>query len=151
MASDLDCGLNTIESFANYDPDTYSWKTSQPSLFGEWMSYSETWPRAGMMQSGNAYRLRPLAPGTDVTGHSLLPTPIKELMDMWNSASLKQRGRRKRDSGAHIGTNLSWSLALWHLQNGHSRDDSLIPDPCFYETMMGFPLGWTDLEQSETP
>jgi hypothetical protein len=62
-------------SFATYDPDSRSWKTSQASLLGGWETYSQTWPRSGMTRSGIAYPLQPSAPLTDVTGSSWLPTP----------------------------------------------------------------------------
>ena len=68
-------GPNTLESFANYDPNTSSWKTSQLSWFEGSIPYSETWPRAGMMQSGISYRLKPLAPRISAKGSGLWPTP----------------------------------------------------------------------------
>jgi hypothetical protein len=67
-------GQNTLESFASYDPDTSSWKTSQLSLLADSTPYSETWPRAGMMRNGTSYRLQPLAPRTSVKESGLLLT-----------------------------------------------------------------------------
>jgi hypothetical protein len=63
------------ESFANFDPATSSWRTSQLCLLEGSSVFSETWPRAGMTRNGTAYRLRPLAPLTAVTGCFWLPTP----------------------------------------------------------------------------
>ena len=68
-------GASTPDSFANYDPDTSSWKTSQLSLLEDWTAYSGTWPRAGMTRNGTAYRLQPLAPLTAATGSGSWPTP----------------------------------------------------------------------------
>ena len=68
-------GESMRESFASYDPDTSSWRTSALSLFGGSTLYSETWPRAGMMRSGTSYRLQPLAPRTSGKGSGLWPTP----------------------------------------------------------------------------
>jgi len=70
-----DCGGSLPASLASFDPDTQSWRTSQRSLLGGWIEYSETWPRSGMMLSGTAYPLQPSAPLTAVTGGSALPTP----------------------------------------------------------------------------
>jgi len=56
-ASDLDCGPNTQGSLAKYDPNTSSWKTRQSSLLGGLESYSETWPRWGMIWSGEFFPL----------------------------------------------------------------------------------------------
>ena len=62
-------------SFARYDPATCSWRTSRASLDGEWETYSETWPRAGMTRNGIAFRRPPSARPTSESGSGLLPTP----------------------------------------------------------------------------
>ena len=58
-----------------YDPATSSWKTSQLSLRGELMSFSETFPRSGIMQNGIASPLQPSEPIIKGTGSSLWLTP----------------------------------------------------------------------------
>jgi len=68
-------GGNFIESLASYDLATSSWRTSQRSLLGGLSVFSGTWPRAGTMRAGTAYRRRPSAPLTGVTESSLWPTP----------------------------------------------------------------------------
>lgn len=58
-------GLRPPVSFAKYDPDTSCWRTYQGSLFTNTTEkYSETWPRAGTVCGGTAYRRQPLAPLT---------------------------------------------------------------------------------------
>jgi hypothetical protein len=49
-------GENTPDSFARFDPDTSSWRTSQTSLFSGWIEYSETWPQAGTMRNGVVFQ-----------------------------------------------------------------------------------------------
>lgn len=158
--SEVDCGQSLPVSFAFYDPDMCLWRTSRPCLLEEYSGFSGTWPRAGMMQNGNVYQRRSLVPLTCVIGCSLLPTPnAMSLISMWASAEymilepmrMDSHTYGTRKSGAKIGSNLSWTLAEWHLRNGHLRDNQLIPDPCFYEMMMGFPIGWTDLDASVMP
>ena len=73
--NDPACGVNMHDSFASYDPVSSSWKTSQRSLVADLETYSETFPRSGMMLSGIAYQQAPLAPLTAATGSGLLPTP----------------------------------------------------------------------------
>jgi hypothetical protein len=68
-------GASTHDSFASFDPDTSSWRTSQLCLDGDLDEFSETWPRAGMTRNGTAYRLQPLAPLTGETGSGLWRTP----------------------------------------------------------------------------
>jgi hypothetical protein len=54
-ASGQDCGEKWHESWARFDPLTCSWKTRQFSLLGDLESFSETWPRWGMMRAGECY------------------------------------------------------------------------------------------------
>ena len=72
-------------SLAKYDPDKCSWRTRQYSLAGGLEPYSETFPRWGMMQSGELYRV-PTPPGliahrerqesiTNASESLSLPTP----------------------------------------------------------------------------
>jgi hypothetical protein len=75
LESVLDFGASSLESFASYDPDTSSWRTSQHSLLGGLETFSETWPRSGMVRGGTAYPLPPSAPLTDETGSLSWPTP----------------------------------------------------------------------------
>ena len=133
-----DSGQSFTESFANYDPDTCSWRTSALSLFGGWMPYLENLPRAGTMLNGSAYQLVPLVPRTYATGCSFLPTPRSQggYTESLKMESLVKRGEK------HQWGNLAEWLAQKH---------GLKPSPSMVEQMMGYPLGWTDLEDSETP
>jgi len=65
---DRDCSLNSCESFAWFDRDSWSWKTSQRCLVEGWATYSESFPRAGTMRNGIAYRRQASAPLTGGTG-----------------------------------------------------------------------------------
>jgi len=67
---------NWCEPFAWYDRATQSWRTWQRCLVTEWELFSGTWPRAGLILNGIAYRRAPSAPLTNGTVFGLLPTPI---------------------------------------------------------------------------
>jgi hypothetical protein len=71
-------GLSSTGLFASLDPDGCWRKTSQGCcqlmLDGSMEEFSETWPRAGTMRSGTAYRRPPLVPRTGATGFGFLPT-----------------------------------------------------------------------------
>jgi hypothetical protein len=54
-ASEVGSGPNSHESFAFFDHESSSLKTSQRSLFGGWTEFSETLPRSGTMRSGRLY------------------------------------------------------------------------------------------------
>jgi hypothetical protein len=53
-ANGRDSSSISYASFASYDPATCSWRTSQPSLFGDSTPFSGSWPKAGSMRSGVA-------------------------------------------------------------------------------------------------
>jgi hypothetical protein len=114
-------------SFAKLDPRGQFWKTSQAYLTGELMMFSGTWPRSGMTRNGTAYRLPPSVPSISVIGSSLLPTP--QARDFKGKSQRAEYG----DEGC-----------LPNVLGG-------VPHPDYVECLMGFPIGWTDLDHSETP
>ena len=144
-------GRNTPDLLANYDLDSSSWRTSQRSFLEGWTVFSETWPRSGLMRSGIAFRLPPLAPLTDGIASGLWPTPH----------GFSQDGRSNGPSGNELGRAVNQSL--WPTPGGtrpHDTDQvsgrlaneiggSL--NPTWVEWLMGFPSGWTVLELSATP
>ena len=73
-------GLHSQEPFADFDPDSSSWRTFQGSLLEEegWETYSATWPDSGTSVNGTAYRRRPLVPRTFGIESGLLPTPTRQ-------------------------------------------------------------------------
>lgn len=62
-------------SFAHFDLDTWSWKTSQLSLIGDSTLSSDGLPRTGMMRSGRLYPQRRWVPRTLESDCSWWPTP----------------------------------------------------------------------------
>jgi hypothetical protein len=71
----VDSGLNSHDSYASYDPDTCCWRTCQASLFGEWIEYSETFPKSGMMRGGQLSPLPTSVPPTSERESGLWRTP----------------------------------------------------------------------------
>src|SRR5579871_3203682 len=67
QASGQGYGASTPELLARFDHATSLWKTSQLCLDGVLETFSETWPRSGLMRNGTAYRLPPLVPLTAET------------------------------------------------------------------------------------
>lgn len=122
-----DFGRKSPALLASWNHDTSSWKTSQRCLFGEWTEFSGTWPASGTMRSGTCYRRRPSVPLTYEHAPFYVPTLV---------ASEGKRGSRHMYSQG--GVSLSYCLAG-------------CPHPMFGELLMGFPVGWTDLEDLETP
>ena len=52
MESEAVYGERWHASFAKYDHDLHLWKTHQCSLLEDFIEFSETWPKWGMMQNG---------------------------------------------------------------------------------------------------
>src|SRR5262249_49535982 len=55
-------GTSLPDWLARYDRDSSSWKTRQRCFLEGWATFSETWPRSGIVVNGIAYRLAPLVP-----------------------------------------------------------------------------------------
>lgn len=128
------------ESLARWDQSSCSWKTC-PLFSGLTLEPSlEIWPRWGSMQNGELYRRGPWALGTSGNDYGLLPTPVASegLHGHQVSAEYVEKRRRQR-RGIKLG---QW---LFH----HGRED-LARSASFREWMMGYPIGWTDLEPLAT-
>jgi len=175
-ASAAGSGPNTHASFANFDPATSSWKTSQLCLDGEWSEFSETWPRAGMTRSGKAFELPMLAPHTEETESGLWPTP--NVGGGGNPPGLltPHKNHFVRPSGqkAHLSLDQAvkmWptptavtntggaALCKWGGAGARAKLRTMVSEqelngalnPTWVEWLMGYPLGWTALEDSATP
>jgi hypothetical protein len=114
-------GLSSPVSFTNFDPATSSWRTSQGSLFGGWIEFSEIWPTSGMTRNGIAYQQRTLAHRSYDFEFGWWPTPLASETG-WRRASFAQGGR-------------SLSTVLGG-----------VPNPTWVEWLMGFPANWTELD-----
>jgi DNA (cytosine-5)-methyltransferase 1 len=55
MGSEAECGEKWHGSFAKYNPDSSMWKTHQCLLLGDLESFSQTWPRWGLMRDGECW------------------------------------------------------------------------------------------------
>lgn len=132
-------GLKCTESFARFDHDSRSWRTPQCSLLEDLDVYSETWPKSGMMRRGVCWELPMSVRPTEGTESGFLqkmlyPTPIAH--------NAKEMGclsdlRRK-------------TLGLGTLAATGQLGPRGALNPVWVEWLMGWPLGWTDLNALET-
>lgn len=143
-------GRNWPTEFGRFDRDTYSWKTSPQS--GRVAGKSgKTWPRAGMTCNGIAYQLPPSAPRTNGTGGSVLPTPRATDGERGGRGDLLHYLRHgQKDSRRKTWptpTARDWRGSGW---SGPGRPLSETVggslNPTWVEWLMGFPAGWTELE-----
>jgi hypothetical protein len=142
-------GLNTSDSFASYDRDSSSWRTSQQSLFPSGMTPEgsqsqhqlveclETWPRSGITLNGIAFQRQPLVRSTSVTEFSSsrpnLPTPT--------ACDHKGSGRLRLERGPN--NNLRDYFKI--------KYGFLYPPVRVVEWLMGYWTEHTALRLSETP
>jgi hypothetical protein len=128
------CGERWPASLAKYDPATSLWRTHQCSLLGGLDAYSETWPRWGTMRDGECWgHATPVRP-TAETASGSWPTPCTR---DWKGASTAQNADVSR-----------WTNWL-HARFSQGRKTTY-PNPECSESVMGWPLGWTELKPLAT-
>jgi len=163
------CGLGLEMPLAHYDRHTQSWRTSEDiSLWGDY-KLLENLPKSGMTQSGVLYQQPVWVRLIDETASSSWPT-ARASAAMADSPevilrNLAQKGYKSK---------LEQAVQLWptpraaqaearnhtvyaresgkpqNLENRIAQRDPLTIggklNPTWVEWLMGFPLGWTDLE-----
>jgi hypothetical protein len=116
-------------SLARWDRDSSSWKTPQTSLLAGLDTFSETWPRWGIMLHGECSEVTMLDCFTAENECGLLPTPLtnpsKRTLDE-NGNSVSAKGQR-------------YGVSLYQLAGGQ-------PCPQFQEWLMGWVTGWSAIE-----
>lgn len=123
-------------SFAKLAHGESGWRTHQLSLLGGWESFSQTWPRWGLMLSGECWEL-------DISGlciyenesGSLLPTIGK---NEFKGASKQRFKGSKEFRGAKMVEGLRTCST-----------DPIYLTPSFAEIAMGWPFMWTELAPLE--
>jgi hypothetical protein len=159
-ASVLASGASLPAWYAKFDRESSEWKTAQCSLLEGLASFSETWPRSGLMLDGTCYPQPSVARITSESASGLLPTlticgnynrpGASATSGMWLHTALKLlptlcardfrypgRSRMERTGGKQ-GEVLPQAVG-----------GPLNPDWC--EWFMGFPIGWTASDALGTP
>jgi hypothetical protein len=131
-------GQNNFGSLASYDQRSQSWKTSQLSLLEEWVEFLETWPESGTTRNGQLFLRAPWAQHMCDEECSLWPTPTASMDGRGFGIPLHERSGRYRLSTVRR-VHALVGLHGWRIH------------PHFTEALMGFPLGWTEITQSEMP
>ena len=129
--SEVGSGERWRASFTMYDRATSSWRTAQCSLLGDSEEFSETWPAWGSMQSGECSErgMPVLRTGGAASGSLRCPTPAAT--DWKGSSKAGQRRGQLTDPAMGVippGGKLNPQWVAW---------------------LMGWPIGWTDLQPLE--
>ena len=145
MDQEAGCSLKSFAWLDNSDPDSFCWRTYQPSLLEAWEPYSENWTRSGMMQSGIAFPLPTWARHIKEIVSLYWPTPAardyKDTPGMARESVNPDGSVRKRAD--------QLARRVYVEENTPPRGGTL--NPTWVEWLMGFPEGWTDLSASEMP
>jgi hypothetical protein len=151
-APGLASGLKSSVWLANYDRNTSSWRTSQHCLLAQannvadgLAEFSETWPSAGMMQSGATFQLGLWDSLMGASVFGLWPTPNTK--DGRGFYRISHRSAKLRFSGK-VKRQLHW-LHRAILTQG--REGTFLANPRFSMELMGFPTSWLDSVPAETP
>jgi hypothetical protein len=129
--SEAVCGDTWQESSVKFDPNTCSWKTHQCLWDEDLPESSVTLPKWGMMQNGVLWERTTLPPLTSGTESGSWPTP----RCFMHKDALKDRGK------SNLGE-------VVNEMEGMKITGQLNPD--WVEWLMGWPIGWTDLNALET-
>jgi hypothetical protein len=138
MARLLDSGETWPGSFARYDRGESSWRTHQTSLMTDLDEFSETWPRWGFMLDGECWELNSLEETFSASVSGLLPAPTST--DYKGSSS---------GCGKHERGEVSL-LRHWIHHVACDWTGTSYPHPSFCESLMSWPIGWTELAPLET-
>lgn len=135
------CGQKCAASLARLSPDGLWLKMCQgyyqAKMDGSLQEFSGILPRWGLMSDGELSALPQLEPSIDESAWRLLPTPV---------ASDFRGGCWRKDG------HLQMSNLKEHLMVFCDRQTRTIyVNPRFLEPMMGYPIGWTELNLSATP
>lgn len=141
---------------------------------GSLEQWSETWPRWGMIVNGVAFQQPPLISRTcDTESSSLRLIPTPQASDAMRKGADYAKQKNKRGGADDLQTAMIKLLATprasdWkdcgdpgsksqvhmlgkqYLSAQVKKTGELL-NPLFVEAMMGFPIGWTELDASEMP
>ena len=135
----LGCGVKCLELYGTLDPSTSSLKTCQLFLFEDLNKSYAPFPKSGIAQNGSVFQTHLLDTHTKENDYTLLPTPTKS--DYKATFAQIEPLTRYLKSGHQI------RLMDILCHKGFTKSDRLK----LFEMVMGFPIGHTELEVSETP
>lgn len=166
-------GPKWLASWAKYDRDSSSWKTAQLSFLEDLGASSVTWPRSGLMRHGECYPLKTWAHPTKGSGSGLWLTPCATDANPITGGNLFETRtgsvRHMRPDGKSSNRGLATQVRFrtpnasdadkWSHQSaeerrtkgqqirlGHQLGAGGLLNPDWTEWLMGWPLGWTDLQ-----
>lgn len=146
------CGQRRGTLFGLFDRQTSSWKTSQGCLEGMQQPLPLTWPKWATWDQVACYQLPDKEPTISARGSGFVVTPTRTANQLAPSM-MKHPGCRRmyptpNAGGSHWGG--TWQelggAGNW-LRDTTEASAKIHPEE--WEWMMGWPIGWTDLQPLE--
>lgn len=132
------CGPKQLRLFAQYDHGSHSWRTSQVCwVSNTYGGFSETWPKAGLMQDGMCWELQQWAEIVPANEFGLWPAPKKSDGEQVTSNYEYYKRRLNVVPDLPVITALSTPPTVDGIYG------RLNPD--WVESLINFPTGWTGL------
>jgi hypothetical protein len=151
-ASEADYFSKSYDYVAKFDRNSFSWKTSQLSLFEGLTKFCWSSLRWGMIVDGRLYQPQKLVPRTCENGGSYLPTPTTvDGGSMFNKSASKNAKSRptlgamakfnlwptptvcgnynRPQQGTNSGTGLATAVKRWPTPAARDYKDGLTPKP----------------------
>ena len=158
--NEADSGRKCSGWFAKWERDSSSWKTPQCSLLAGLDVFSATWPRWGTMRNGVCLEREMLEHRTTENESGFWPTPTAN--DAKKGGNFNITNLRNGLSGAVR----KWPTPTardWKAPGDPSRREQRMAEraqplseviggklnPTWVEWLMGWPIGWTDLNPLE--
>jgi hypothetical protein len=172
-------GLGYDKPLANYNLDTQSWRMYEATLLSDSPPFSGSLPASGMTLNGKLFPQTLLVRHISESESLLSPTPsgnwpTPTTADVYTD---NLKSSQQTDGSMHS-VSLGQAVQMWPTPRSNTAMASLITpeiandpkrfpnletvvgrrqevtgrlNPMWVEWLMGFPLGWTDLEDLETP
>ena len=147
------CSPGYLKPLADYDPDTQSWRMFGVISLWEEQRSLETLPPSGMTRSGVLYQLPALARHTSENELLLLPTPTAVMRPMEGNVRLYRKQvmaglMSEAEANAILGKSVWAAQGKLPSLEVHPSNETVTGkiNPAWVEWLMGFPIGWTDLE-----
>jgi len=138
MEKPLECGEKWRGWLAKFNPDTFSWKTAQCSLLEDSKECLQTLPRSGMTRNGLLWD----APN--------LEQNIKETeFGLWGTPTTSQDFKPVRKLAPSEANGKHGTILVGSIGKEHPHLIGRYLKPLVTEYLMGWPIGWTDLNPLE--
>ena len=132
-------GTTSPESLAKWNPGSSSWRTFQVSLMGEPIPFSARWPRSGSTVNGALFELPKLA--QTITERESSSSPVVPKCGVLWPTPTAQDGKNSTLPPSQLERD---SIIGALLKSGSPSGGVVNPE--WVEWLMGWPIGWTELE-----